>query len=61
MKEYVKPSFEFVELRIEERLARCYFEPITNDVLDIHENNEQNHSADLPGNHPGCRYHCPHS
>ncbi|GIM28727.1 hypothetical protein CPJCM30710_13930 [Clostridium polyendosporum] len=59
MKKYVKPTFEFVELRIEERVARC-----VNDPLPPSGNGDTNYfgygnSSELPGNHPGCVYHCP--
>lgn len=60
MKKYIKPTIEFVELRVEERLARCYYDPQKKDHVDP-IGNPANHSSDLPGNHPGCRYHCPHS
>lgn len=63
MKKYVKPSLEFVELRIEERLARCYYEPNPGKGKGKCDQSTfpHNHSSDLPGNHPGCHFHCPHS
>lgn len=60
MKKYIKPTLELVELRIEERLARCYYQPIPGKPKGSHTN-PPNHSCDIPGNHPGCRYHCPNS
>lgn len=47
MKEYVKPTLEAVELRLEERVARCYDEP---------KNGKSNPNN---GDHPGKREHCP--
>lgn len=61
MKEYIKPSFEFVELRIEERLARCCNDPMPPNSNGNCRSNSNGHGLALPGNHPGCVYHCPHS
>lgn len=58
MNKYVKPTFEFVELRIEERLARCYTEGQNHEHIHLEQ---YDHSNDIPGTHPGCLYHCPHS
>ncbi|GEM_PF-5487181 len=38
MKKYVKPTFEFVELRIEERLAACRYIGQTEKKLCIRNN-----------------------
>lgn len=47
MKEYVKPTLEVVELRLEERIARCFDQP----------NNGK--SSPNYGDTPGAREHCP--
>jgi len=58
MKKYVKPSFEFVELRVEERLANCYY---NNKHIENFTSDNNGHGENIPGGHPGCVYHCPHS
>ncbi|WP_160676062.1 MULTISPECIES: hypothetical protein [Clostridium] len=49
MKKYVKPTFEAVELRLEERIARCYNQPKP----------KKSHGGPNCGDHPGRREHCP--
>lgn len=62
LKKYNKPTLEFVELRIEERLARCYMEPQQHhDDFTMPLDGNNGHGEGLPGDHPGCVYHCPHS
>lgn len=49
MKEYVKPTLEVVELRLEERVARCYDQPKPET-----SNGNLNY-----GDTPGLPLHCP--
>jgi hypothetical protein len=49
MKEYVKPEMERVELRLEERIARCKDDPNPG-VTDV---------CNVPGNNPGLQEQCP--
>lgn len=60
MKKYNKPSFEFVELRVEERLARCFNHEHTHPGGPQEDVSNHGHAAHLSGCYPGCRYHCPH-
>jgi hypothetical protein len=59
MKPYEKPTFQFIELRIEERIARCSEDPLpsakgkkTSDFSAFKEGSP-------PGDNPGCNYSCP--
>jgi hypothetical protein len=47
MKQYVKPTLDAIELRLEERVARCYDDPNPAGIITN------------PGNHPGNKEHCP--
>lgn len=49
MKEYVKPTLDAVELRLEERVARCYDQPKP----------KQSKGQPNYGDHPGKKEHCP--
>jgi hypothetical protein len=47
MKKYIKPTIDAIELRLEERVARCYDEP------------KPGNGNPNPGDTPGNREHCP--
>lgn len=47
MKEYVKPTLDVVELRLEERIARCFDQPNTGN------------DGTTPGDGPGVPGNCP--
>lgn len=49
MKKYIKPTLEVIELRLEERVARCYDQP-----KPMKSNGKLNN-----GDHPGKKEHCP--
>jgi len=49
MKEYVKPTLDAVELRLEERVARCCDQPKP----------KVSHGKPNCGDHPGLVFHCP--
>lgn len=49
MKKYVKPTLDAIELRLEERVARCYTEPKP----------PNSNGIDNPGDNPGIPENCP--
>lgn len=49
LKEYIKPTLDVVELRLEERVARCCYQPKPG----------QSHGKPNCGDHPGQKEHCP--
>ncbi|MEQ8154201.1 MAG: hypothetical protein ABRQ25_04870 [Clostridiaceae bacterium] len=49
MKKYVKPTLDAIELRLEERVARCYDQPKP----------PNSNGLNNAGDHPGNKEHCP--